>query len=58
MCKESAPYFPVYRLLIRSGFGDYFGRVDNYASDNIHEEIYLGSGLICNDAAVCGGVWI
>ena len=54
MCEESALYFPVARLIGNSGFGDYFGHIDDAASDNIHEVIYMGSGLMCNDSAVCG----
>ena len=55
VCEECAPSFPVSRLLGRSGFGNSFGCVKYDASDNIQEIIFLGGGLIWNDAAVCGG---
>ena len=47
--------FPVARLIGRSGFGDSFGCVEDAASDNTQEIIFLGGGLVWNDAAVCGG---
>ena len=55
MCKECAPYVPYSILLGRNGFEYYFGRVNATASSNIHALIYLVSGLMCNDAAVCNG---
>ena len=55
MCEEIATYLSVDRLLCRSGFLDSFSCVDDADSDNIHEIIFLGSGLMCNDAGVCGG---
>ena len=55
MCEECAPSMPVARLLGRSGFGDFFGRFDDTASDNIQEVISLGSSLTWNYSAVCVG---
>ena len=55
VCEEIATYLSVDRLLCRSGFGDSFSCVDDADSKNIHEVIFLGRGLMCNDAAVCGG---
>ena len=55
MCEECAPYVPVVRLVGSSGFRDYFGCVYDTHSDNIQKVISLGSGLMCNAAAVCGG---
>ena len=55
MGKEGVPLFPFSRLLLCSGFGDYFGRVKDAASKNIQGVIYLGSGFMWNDIGVCGG---
>ena len=55
MCEESVPYLPVSRLIVCSDFGYYFGCVNDAASKNIHEVIYLGIGLVCNDDALCSG---
>ena len=55
MCKECTPYVPVYRLLVHSGFGDYFGNVEYSAIENIQDIISMSSVLMLNDAAVCGG---
>ena len=55
MCEEFSPHVPVYRLLECSGFGDSFSQVYGAASNTIHWVIFLGSSLIYNDAAVCGG---
>ena len=53
--EECAPSVPFYRLIGRSGFGHYFGHVEDEASDNnIQEIISLGGGLMCNNDAVCG----
>ena len=54
MCKEYAPYFPVSRIIGRSGSGDSFGHVKDAVGDNIQEIISLGGGLVWNDAAICG----
>ena len=55
MCEEYAPSLPVYRLLGSSGSGYSFGSVEDDASENLQEIIYLGIILMWNDAAVCGG---
>ena len=36
--------------------GSSFGIVENVASDNTQEIVFLGGILMCNDAAVCGGI--
>ena len=55
MSKGCSPYVPVYRLFDCSVFVYSFGYFDDAASDNIQEVISLGSGLMYNDAVVCGG---
>ena len=55
MFKDCASSVPVYRMLVYSGFGYSFACVEDDASDNIQMMISLGSGLMCNYAAVCGG---
>ena len=55
MCERFAPSFPVSVILGHSGFGDYFGHVEDAASDNIQEIIFLSISLMWNDAAVYGG---
>ena len=42
-------------MLGHSGFGDYFGHVEDAASYNIQEIIFLSISLMWNDAAVYGG---
>ena len=56
MCEECAPSLPAAILLGRSGFGDSFNSVEYAASENIQGIIFLGGSLICNYAAVCGGI--
>ena len=55
MCEECAPSVSVFVLLGCSGFGESFGCVDETVSNNIQDVVSLGSGLMCNDDAVCGG---
>ena len=55
MNEECAPYLPISGLLGHSGFDYYLGRVEDEASENIQEIIYLGEILMWNDAAVYGG---
>ena len=54
MCKECAPSIPVTRMLGNSGFGDYFGCVEDTAKENIQEIFSLGSVLMCNYTTVMG----
>ena len=56
MCEECAPYFPVTKLLGCSSFGNYLGRVEDAACDNIQEVIYMGGILMWNYATICGGI--
>ena len=42
-------------LIGRCGFVNSFNRVEDAGSDNIQEIIFLGRGLMWNNAAVCGG---
>ena len=56
MCEERVTYLTVTTLLGCSDFVNYFGHLEDYASDNIQEIIFLGSGLMWNDATVCGGI--
>ena len=42
-------------LIGRCGFVNSFDRVEDSGSDNIQEIIFLGRGLMWNNAAVCGG---
>ena len=55
MCEKFTPSFLVSILLGCSGFGDFLGIVEDAASDNIQEIIYLGGTLMWNDSDVCGG---
>ena len=55
MCEEFSPSIPVARLLVRSGFGDAVGCVEDAASNDIQEIASLGGCLMCNDVTVCGG---
>ena len=52
--EECAPSVPFYRLIGHSGFGHYFGHVEDEASGNTQEIISLQGGLMCNDDAICG----
>ena len=38
------------------GVGGSFGCVENASSENTQEILFLGGILMCNDAAVCGGI--
>ena len=55
MCEECVTYLPVAIQIGCSGFGDSFGRVEDYASNNIQEIIFLGSSLMWKNSDVCGG---
>ena len=55
VCEECALSVPVSRILGRSGFVYSFDLVEDAASGNIKEIIFLGSGLMWEDVAVfCG----
>ena len=56
VCEECSPSVPVAILIGRSGSGNSSDCVKDAASDNIQEIIFLGSGLMWKDAAVCGGI--
>ena len=59
MLEDFSLPFPVARLLGRSGFGNAVGSVEAAASDDIQEITFLGSCLMCNNAAVCcGKIWL
>ena len=53
--EECVPYFPVARLIGNSGFVDSSNRINGTASNNIQEAISLGSYLMWNESAACGG---
>ena len=55
MCEEFSPSISVARLLVRSGFGDAVGCVEDAASNDIQEITSLGGCLMCNYATVCCG---
>ena len=55
MCEEFAPSFLVTIMLGRSAFGNCFGHIEDAASDNIQDIIFLGGGLMLNDADLFGG---
>ena len=43
-------------MLFIGGVGSSFGRIDNAASDNTQDIIFMVVILMCNDATVCGGI--
>ena len=55
MCEEFSPSISVARLLVRSGFGDAVGCVEDAAIDDIQDLTSLGGCLICNYVTVCCG---
>ena len=55
MVYECSPLVPSDRLIERGDFVDYFGHAEDFSRINIEEVISTISGLMCNDAAVCGG---
>ena len=57
--QRNVPHLSQFRLLGYSGFVDAIGSVEAAASDYIQEITFLGSCLMCNDAAVCcGRIWL
>ena len=55
LCKECEPSVPFTRLLGHRGFYNFFSHDKDSANDNIQEIIYMGSGLMWNDANIRGG---
>ena len=56
VCEDHAPFVPFSRMLGFSGSIDYFSLVKDASTDNIQDVFSLGSGLMWNDTAVCGGM--
>ena len=59
VCDKCAPYIPVTRLIVRSGFGDDVGCIKAAARNDTQEITSLDSCLIWKNATVCDGrVWL